>query len=974
MIRVRPTLTDPTETDSMISSETPAGRTLATLTTIAALVALALAVTSPAAHADFEFGVGTFEGGAFNADGSTASQALSHPYSVSATVEMTHEGFFNPGEQLKNVDVELPPGFIGNPAITPTLCTPEQLFQGQGNECPVSSQVGVAEPLCTGGPCLGGARPGIYNMVPITGTPATFGFVIGKAPAFLVPELRTGDYGLTVRASRVPTLIDVTGSKVTLWGVPADPSHDADRGTLPSYDPDGPGGPQPPTDPKPVKNCSDPDDPFNPAEDAACTNPAGYEPVPFITLPGNCSAGAVRTTLRAESWQDPGEFETAFFDHDTNGNPTAVTGCEEVPFTPQISIRPTSTRPDAPTGLDVELSMPTDGLLNPDGLAQAHLKRVQVTLPEGMTINPSSADGLQGCPDAQLGIDNAGAAHCPEASKVGTVSIETPLLDEPLDGGVYVRSQASSDPASGDMFRIAIVVDSEELGVRIKLAGRVAADPATGRLSTTFDDNPQIPFSKLSLSLKGGARAPLANPPTCGTKTVTSELSSWSAIDLDNPLPSEIVERSSSFAIECPGQAGFAPAFAAGSVSPTGGAFSPFVARIDRPDGQQPLAGVSLDMPKGLIAKLRGVQLCPDAVAGDGTPGACPAGSRIGTATVGAGVGPTPFFLKGDVFLTGPYKGGPYGLSVAVHAKAGPFDLGMVKVRQAIHVDPETAEISVVSDPLPQIVKGVPVRLRSVNVDADRAGFTINPTSCSEKRIDATLTSTQGSVSKASSRFQAADCVSLAFKPRLAMRLTGRKQRRTGGHPGLRVTLRQAGGQANLKGLAVKLPRSLALDPDNAQGLCSFEEARKADPKCPESSIVGRATAHTPVLDKPLSGPVYFAENKRVNKFGRQVSTLPSLVIALRGEVAINVRQSSDVRGGRLVSTTSTIPDAPVSRFDLRLEGGDGGILTVTRTERRRFDVCKGRHTALVESDGQNGKRADFPVRVKAPCKPKRRT
>jgi hypothetical protein len=911
-------------------------------TLVAAWVAAAAALALAATPAQADLRIIEAGGGTFNADGTSASQAAAHPDSTTTFFHIGSSGFLRPDPPAKDVVVDLPAGLVGNPTAVPTECTNEQFQErirdGHPMSCPVDAQVGVVHFWLAGfdpdtAPFYTGFFP-VYKLTRLPGTPATFGIPLVGQAVNLVPKIRTGgDYGLTVVTRNLPKTGNTLGKiAVTFWGTPADPVHDPERycpGQSPIF--------------------------FAPPEGRGCSSTD--RPVPLLTSPSNCAAGPFETKLSIDSWFESGNFTTASFATDTNGNPTAVTGCEDVPFDPAISVEPTSTKADSPTGLDVQLTMPTDGLLNPTGLAQSPLRDATVTLPEGMTISPSSADGLGACSDAQLDVNGAGPSTCPDASKIGTVSIETPLLENALEGGVYIRSQGSNDPASGDMFRLAIVVDDADTGIRLKLPGRVAADPDTGRLVTTFEDNPQIPFSKLHLRLKSGPRAPLATPADCGTKTVTSQLSSWSG---------QSRSVTDSFTIDCaPGAGGFSPRFEAGSLSPVAGAFSPFVARIDRADRERFLSGVSVDMPKGLVAKLRGVPLCGSVQAANG---GCPAGSRVGTATVGAGSGSNPFYLQGPVYLTESYKGAPYGLSAQVHVKAGPFDLGTVIVRQAIQVDPETAEISIVSDPLPQVVKGVPVRLRSVNVDVDRPGFTINPTSCAEKRIGATLTSIDGLVHSATSRFQSADCASLAFKPRLAMRLTGRKQRRTGGHPGLNVTLRQASGQANLKGLAVKLPRSLALDPDNAQGLCSFEEARKADPKCPASSVVGKATAYTPVLNKPLSGPVYFAENKRTNKFGRQVSTLPSLVIALRGEVAINVRQSSDVKGGRLISTTATIPDAPVTRFDLRLKGGSGGILTVTRTATRRFDVCKGRHTALVESDGQNGRRADFRIRVKSPC------
>jgi hypothetical protein len=918
------------------------------------------------AHA--EFGIKDFGGEVVDSSGNPFTQAGGHPYEASTTIKFnTAFDGSNVNDVVegdaKDIVVDLPPGFLGNPTAVPA-CPPELLmdtddpstFGGFWATCPHATQVGVVElhdgAGLVGNPQAISIRP-VYNVEPADDEPFRFGFNFTKTVVTGSAEVRTGgDYGATVRFDDSPAALGIREISLTLWGVPADPSHDASRGA----------------------NCSALGD---------CITPGGHSsslpPRPFLTNPMDCSAGLLTTSLSVNAWHDPATFHTASFDHDFNGNPMEVENCEALRFEPEIRLQPTNPRPDSPTGLDVELSVPQDDSVG--GLASAHLKRAEVTLPEGMTVSAAAADGLGACSSAQIGIDDASEPSCPASSRIGTLEIDTPLLDEPLDGEVYLARQ--KDNPFGSLLAMYIVARGP--GVLVKLPGRVDADPVTGRLTTTFDDNPQLPFSSFRLSFKGGPRAPLTTPPTCGTKTVETELSAWSG---------QTASPSDSFTIACPGTAGgFDPGFAAGSVSPVGGAFSPFVARITR-DGGKELGRIDVTVPKGLVAKLRGVPLCTDAqiAAAAGRSGvvtqaqpACPLGSQIGTTTVGAGSGPDPFYprlpgsdVSGRVFLTEAYTqtafelaGVPepaYGLAIEVPAVAGPFDLGTVIVRAAVYVDPVTAQLTVLSDRMPRILQGIPLNVRDVRVDIDRENFAINPTSCDEQQIAATIHAQDGATVKRTSRFQVGDCSALAFRPRLAMRLTGKRQRRTGGHPGLRVRLRQAGGQANLDKLTVELPKTLALDPANAQGLCSYQEGLKPNPKCPASSVIGHATAYTPLLNKPLRGPVYFVENKRRNRFGRLISTLPSLVIALRGEVAINVRQESAVRNGRLVSTTPTIPDAPVSRFDLQLKGGNGGILTVTRTARRRFDICRGRQIANVLSDAQNGRRADYRVRVKPPC------
>jgi hypothetical protein len=605
----------------------------------------------------------------------------------------------------------------------------------------------------------------------------------------------------------------------------------------------------------------------------------------------------------------------------------------------------------------VNLGFPQEGLDDPEGLATAHLRNAQVTLPEGMTINPSAADGLQACSDAQVGFNSVSPVNCPEASKIATVMASTPVLEEQLTGNVYVGSQLSDDPESGDMFRIVLALQNVERGIFVKLLGKVRADRNTGRLVTTFEGNPQLPVSAIALHFKDGPRAPLAMPLDCGTKTVDASLSSWAG---------HLVQRSHSFTMPCTSDLGlFSPSFQAGTVNTTAGAFSPFAVRINRPDRQQYMSGLTIEMPPGLIGKLKGIPLCPDGQANAGT---CGIGSRIGTATVGAGPGSNPFFIDGSVSLTGPYKGAPFGLSTAVRVIAGPFDLGMVVVRQAIFVDPVDAHITVVSDPLPTIVKGVPVRLRSINVDVNRPGFTLNPTSCGPKQIKATMVSVTGAIHQATQRFQVGDCQALKLRPRLRMRLTGRKQLRDKGHPGVRAVLRQGPGQANLKKVRVKLPLSLALDPNRAQSddLCEFEAGQRVD--CPRRSIIGRARAFTPVLNRPLTGPVYFVKNVRVHpRTGNLIRTLPTLLIPLKGEVDIHLRAQSDTQRGKLVNTFSSVPDAPVSRFELVLRGGRRGILIVNG------NPCRRNRIADVQMDGQNGKRADRGVKIRMPCGKKRK-
>jgi hypothetical protein len=966
-----------------------------------AAVLVALAVGAAPARADF--GVSVFDGGTFgppppgNTDafesGPAYTQAGGHPYEAWTAFQMNRvirefprsaggtEFRFRPdGGNLRNVRVDLPPGLIGNPTAVPqcprTRRMPVNILDVNQTDpeefCTPASVLGLALITFDGGPDSASdpdtlpevaTNPAVvFNLEPPPGVAASFGFTFQGSQAFLDARLRAdGEYAISVHVRNANNAAPVLGVRVALWGVPADPSHDFQRcivmlpvrvetAGVPTCDEDEPGTPLGPN-------------PF----------PSHLERKAFLTLPTACTPPGVglETRMHVEPWDPasppadasfishlpPGWHPTDHPDPSTWGPPQGPTGCDRLPFDPSFSAQPDSSTPDSPSGLTVNLGFPQEGLDDPEGLGTAHLRDTSVTLPEGMTINPSGADGLAACTDAQVDFASVSPVACPEASKIATVTATTPVLEEHLTGAVYVGSQLSDDPESGDMFRIILALENVERGIFVKLLGKVRADSDTGRLETTFAGNPQLPVSSISLHFKDGPRAPLAMPPDCGTKTVNATMSSWAG---------HLVQRTDSFNIACtPDLGGFLPSFSAGTVTPTGGAFSPFVVRINRPDRQQYVRGLTIEMPPGLIGRLKDIPLCPEAQANAGT---CGIESRIGTATVGAGPGTNPFFLQGSVSLTGGYKGAPFGLSTAVRAVAGPFDLGMVVVRQSIFVDPVDAHITVVSDPLPLIVKGVPVRLRSINVDVNRPGFTLNPTSCGPKQIKATLVSDRGAIHQVTQPFQVGDCQALPLRPRLRMRLTGRKQLRDKGHPGVRAVLTQAPGQANLKRVQVKLPLSLALDPERAQSddLCEFEAGLRV--ACPPSSIIGRARAFTPVLNRPLTGPVYFVKNVRIHpRTGNPIRTLPTLLIPLKGEVDIHLRAQSDTQRGKLVNTFSAVPDAPVSRFELTLRGGRDGILIVNGNPCRRSRV------ADVLMDGQNGKRADRAIKIGMPCAKRKR-
>lgn len=907
-------MTGQQQVPNRVAARRRVGRRIASTLALASTLTLAASVTAQAGIAIEEASVEIRA----DAGGTPATQAGSHPYDHTTRLRFSTEineawGFPVPDHQVKDVVVELPPGFIGDPTTVPR-CSETDFETGVlMGECPDDTQVGVAVVE------RGGMNPmpmfvRMYNLEPGPGSPARFGGrLMGTGPAATVmldATVRTGgDYGLTMTSKNIPTSLPVTGVNVTFWGVPGDSSHDGERGAC--YDGF-----------------------FGPTGELC---PVKGERKPFLTMPAHCEAGPLTTRIAANSWDLPGTWARTSLDHDANGQPLQVTGCENLRFAPKVSVRPDTTAPATPAGFAVDLEVPYPKGVNE--LTTPPLRRAVVTMPEGVSISPGAADGLRGCTDAQIGVDSDADPACPDASRIGSVTIDTPLLDEQLKGSIYLGTQASNDPASGKLFRLFVVAQGS--GVTLKLPGSIVPDPVTGQLATTFDNTPQLPFTRMSMRFKGGSRAPLVTPATCGTKTATAALTAWSG---------QVADQQSSFAIDCaPQLGGFAPSFAAGTTSPLAGAYAPFTLKVAKPDGNSALTGLAMTLPPGLLANLKGN-----------------VGTQVGTARIASGTGASPFWLSGPVVLEGAYGDAPFSLRVTVPVKAGPFDLGNVVVRQKIYVDRKDAHVTIVSDPLPTIVSGVPVNLQRLEVAVDKPGFMINPTSCDAQTVSGTLAAATGQTAAVSARFQVSDCASLGLKPKLGLELTGRSQLKTGGHPGLDATLAMPGGpgQANLQQVEVALPLAVALDPKNARALCTPEQA--AARQCPEASIVGQATAETPILEQPLTGPVYFVEGRRTTSSGRSVPTLPKLFVTLRGQVELDLWADSDVKDRKLVSTFRAIPDAPIDSFRLQIAGGKSGILKATGTGGA---ICNAQQRAVTTFTGQNGKRRRSTLRMTSQCR-----
>lgn len=615
-------------------------------------------------------------------------------------------------------------------------------------------------------------------------------------------------------------------------------------------------------------------------------------------------------------------------------------------------------------------------------LATANLRDAVVKLPPGLTVNPSSAAGLQGCGPAQLGLTTPvgvspiqttpDPARCPDASRLGTVEVETPLLDHPLPGAVYL-AQPYENPFES-LLAIYIAVHDPISGVVLKLAGRVEIGPG-GQLTTSFEENPQLPFEHFRLDFHGGARAPLKTPPTCGRYETTTTLTPWSAPETGppaTPLDSyEITQAPGGGA--CPTSAGAqpnSPRFAAGTESLLAGAFTPFLLRLSRGDGSQVFRSLTITPPPGLLGKLAGLSYCPEAalaaaaarsgVEEQAAP-SCPASSEVGGVTVGAGAGPAPYHVDGRAYLAGPYRDAPLSLAIVTPAVAGPYDLGTVVVRSALEVDPETAQITVESDPIPTELKGIPVDVRSIAVKVGRSEFTLNPTNCEAMGVTGALTSPLGSVAPLSSRFQVGECGRLKFTPRLSLSLKGKTRR--GGNPAFKAVLRMGSGQANIARASVALPRAVLLDQGHIRTVCTrvqYAAAAGHGAGCPAGSVYGHARAHSPLLDRPLEGPVFLRSSSH---------ELPDLVAALRGQIDVDLSGRIDsVNRGMIRNTFEVVPDAPVSRFVLTMRGGRKGLL------QNSANVCRGKHRARVRFVSQSGRVHDSAPPLRGKCgKAKRR-
>ncbi len=917
--------------------------------TIAALGTLALASSAQA-----EFGLKSFDVTFTNQDGSPDTQAGSHPFAMTTDLDFTTRVDANlgviPDEAFKDLTTSQVPGLVGDPNAVPRCSTLDFLFRDDGlvgGQCPDSTALGVA---LTRAFIPGATTPGaIYNLVPPPGVAAKLGFWVDNVP--ITVELGVSPdppYNVVARLNNIPQIVPIYGSTFTLWGNPADPAHDTERGHF----------------------CAD-------NGNGSCSAPANIADKPFLTVPRSCQ-GPLTTSYESDSWQHPGVFSTgSALSHDAAGNPLGFLACGKLGFSPGITAQPTTKAASSPTGLDFALNVADEGLANPSGLAQSDIRKAVVTLPEGFSVNPSIAEGLAVCSEADLAretVNSEAGAGCPNASKIGTVEVQTPLLEESVNGALY-QATPYENPF-GSLVALYMVIKNPTLGIIVKQPVNVVPDPVTGRLTTVAEELPQLPFSHFKLHFREGARSPLASPPACGAYNAEAELTPWSGgAPVTTTSAFQIIAGPESKPCPTGGLPPFHPGLIAGTLNNAAGRYSPFNVRLSRDDSEQEITHFSIKLPPGVIGKLAGIPFCPDAAiaaakARTGPHGgqeeierpSCPAASQIGHTLVGAGVGSALAYAPGKIYLAGPYHGSAISLVSITAGRVGPFDIGTVVVRLAFKINPETAEVfldATGSDPIPHIIKGIPVHLRDIRAYTDRPEFVLNPTGCERTSTASTLLGSGldfGSEADdrpvtVSTPFQAADCAALGFEPKLALKLKGGTAR--GQHPAFSATLRMKGsGESNIKRAQVTLPRSEFLENAHIKTICTRVQFRAE--ACPSESVYGHVSAITPILDEPLSGPVILRSSEH---------QLPDLVAELKnGEITVDLVGRIDSLNGRIRNTFEAAPDAPVNTFTLTMQGAKKGLLV------NSTDLCQGTHKAIAAFTAHNGKELEIHPELQAKC------
>jgi hypothetical protein len=879
-----------------------------------------------------------------NETGEPDEQAGSHPFQLTTTLQLhqaLEAGRSEPSAPalLKDLHFQLPPGLIGDPQAIPQCSSLDfsTLYVKDTNLCPGDTVIGAAlvtlqEPANAG--FITVPVP-VFNLVPAAGEPARLGFEAFNVPVVLDTAVQTGgEYRVQVNVANATSAAQVLSTQITIWGEPGDPRHDQSRG----WDC--------------IADASDA------PEGQTCQPPSPRPTTPFLTLPTSCES-PLTATLTGESWSGGAfEGETSI---------SALGGCGQLAFEPAIEARPETQYASTPTGLEVTVKTPQTGLLEQEGLAPADIRDTRVTLPAGLELSPAAASGLEACSETQIGYTSynsqaqineftPGSASCPEASKVGLVHIKTPLLAHELRGAVYLATPAPNGETGQNPFAslVALYLVAEEpiSKVLVKLAGEVTLNESTLQATTTFKNTPQVPFEELRLELFGGARASLSTPPFCGSYETEALFAPWSGSEGTGGMISGSVSSDGNFAITsgpsgagCPsGSLPFAPGFNAQSASTTAGAPTSFSVNIARPDGDQALQTVTTVLPPGIGALLSSVTPCPEPLA---SQGACGPESLIGHTSVQAGLGPEPVTPpEGRVYITGPYHGAPFGLSILAPAVAGPFNLGNVIVRGAINVNPHTAQVTVTSEPLPLQLKGVPLQLKQIHVQIDRSGFEYNPTSCDPMKIQALLTGAEDASSSASSPFEVQGCQGLSFKPEVTATTAGKTSKTNGASLGL--TFKSKTGEAHVAKTILTIPSILPARLTTIQKAC-LAGVFEADPAaCPEGSDIGMAVVHTPVLRSPLTGPIYLVSHGN--------AAWPDAELVLQGEnLEIVLDGQTAIKKGVTTSSFSSVPDAPFESVEATLPEGPHSALTTNLPVKDHYNLCGQHLTIPAALTGQNG-------------------
>jgi len=925
-------------------------------------VALAAVPLVPAsAHAAFAFlpGAEGFDANVYAEGGQIATEAGSHPVALSLGIGLEPSASagepFTEGD-LRDLSLELPPGLIENPTAVP-FCRQADFHTPRvspwedslsGESCPDRTQIGL---LTVRSSYAGGSTRtfGLFNIAAPPGKPSEMGANPYGAPIVFVPSIRQadGEYGLTLKTHDVSQLLDVSALTLTIWGTPWSILHNAQRG-----------------------NCLNEAEPDFGWAKCSVGRPAKTPATAYLTLPTACEA-PIGFAAVATSWQQPGTAKAV------DQAASALTGCESLAFEPHEIAQLSDPRASSPSGYEFDIQVDAAGVTDPRRRAPTPIRKAVVKLPDGVTINPSVGAGLGVCTPAQYAAETPTSLPgqgCPNESKIGDFTVESPIVAGRLEGSIFLA--APFDNPFGSLISLYLVAKSVDRGVLVKVAGEVRANQSTGSLTATFDKLPQLPYSDLRIHFREGQRSPLATPAACGQFSTEADLTPWRNASLVRHASLPLTIAAGVGGGPCPsGLAPFVPQAKGGTLNSRAGAYSPFYLHLTRQDTEQEIVSYSATLPPGLLGRVAGIPFCSEAdlaravhrsgVEERDNP-SCPAASKIGKTLAGYGLGPVLSYAPGNLYLAGPYNGSQFSVVAIDAALVGPFDLGTVIVRSAIRVDRNTGQVSIDAtgtDPIPHIIDGIPVHLRDVRAYIDQPGVTVNPTSCEPFSVSSALNGagvrlgdkSDDTLATAGSPFQAFDCASLGFKPRMALRLVGATKR--GAHPSLRAVVRPRPGDANVAAAKVALPPSLFLDQGNIETICT--RAQFAASRCPKGSVYGHARAFTPLLDDPLEGPVYLRSSD---------NPLPDVVFALSGRgFEIDLVGRIDSSEGGIRGTFDVIPDAPATKFVLRMRGGKRGILVNAAK-----DVCAAPPFADARFRGHNNRGWIFHPAVKARCHKKK--